>query len=366
MSERLAILTLVAVVGCQDFDYEFEGRYVVVGTDVVDRVCEGTLAELDRDVEFIDEQLGFEHPSTRIKVAVVNAVDAGEHCGRLGVSCAWTHLEGGSVFIRAQEYERGRAHELTHIRVGDEANPSSVRLFLEGIATAFQPAMCPPKHELPSADELLAAKSSRDLGDGGYYLGGELVAWLLDTYGSERVLAFMDDLRRPDLTTLRTEPEVVRALYRQHFGREFDDDIHAHMRDPDSLTPAQVGCVAPAVPREDQLLRLQAELSCDSDQVQNDFRVPGRGFVEWTLDVPEIGRYQLLDKLPADTWLAIEPCTCDLYPISLKSPEVSWGEETHVGASAELPPATYLVRWYGPYDRGAELDIEIAVTISPP
>lgn len=357
------LLLLLTLAGCELVDYEFEGRYVVVGTPLVDRVCEGTLAQLDRDVEFIDDTLGFEHPSTRIGVAVLATLEAKEGCDdHLYISCAYHWLGQGRTVIRAGSFEDARVHELTHVRVSDAANAGTVRLFLEGIAVALEYAQCEPEDgEWPSADELLAAKSSRDLGGKGYYLGGELVAWLLETHGPERVLAFMDELRRPDLTTYTTEPEAVRQLYREYFGSEFDVDLYAHLRDKSSLNPALLGCVAPNIPREGERLHLQAELACASEQVQNDFSVPGRGYVEWTLEVPETERLRLLGELPEGTWLAIVPCTCDLYPIGLRGPEVSWSGETLVGASAELEAGTYLVRWYGPYDRGSVLDLEIGL-----
>ena len=360
-SFRLAPWLLLTLAGCEPdgVAYEFEGRHVAVGTSVVDRVCEGTLAQLDRDVEFIDETLGFAHPSERIRVAVLTGVEAGESCGLLGVSCA--HYIGERTSIRAAQFERAQLHELTHVRVYAAANPGTLPLFFEGIAVALSYAGCEPEGEWPTADELLAAKSSEDILGDGYYLGGELVAWLLETQGPTRVLAFMDTLRRPDMTTRVTEPEVVRALYREHFGSELDFDLYAHLRDKTSLSPALLGCVAPSIPVEGELLHLRAELDCGSDRVQNDFRLSGRGYVEWTLEVPEDARYRLLGEVPEETWLAVVPCTCDLYPISLKKPEVSWSSDTVVGAYAELEAGTYLVRWYGPYDHGVTLDLEIGI-----
>lgn len=339
--------------------FEYEGEYVVVGTNVVEQVCAGTIDRLDHGVARIDEKLGRPQTQEWTPVAILELSDAWKLCGSRVVSCA--HMYGGqpTAVLAPHTFEGAAIHELVHARLGRRAS-GSVKLFEEGIATALAPAECRPAHvESLTATELLSTGDPLDLGRRGYYLGGELIAWLLEKHGPEKVLSFLATLQRPDALTQMSEPEFVRASYRAHFGSEIDEDLHAHLRDPDQLSPEDLGCIAPEAIREGDRVRLQANLDCDSPRVQNNFPFPDQVYIDWTLTVPETDtprRHRLLDNLPDDTWLEIRPCTCDLDDARSK---VEWTGNTKTGASAELEPGTYLIRWHGDLDGDAELDILI-------
>jgi hypothetical protein len=189
-----------------------------------------------------------------------------------------------------------------------------------------------------------------------------LVTWLLDTHGAKRVLDFLSTLTRPEAVAQTSDPEFVRASYRAHFGTELEHDIHAHIRDLEQLTPEELGCVAPVVAWQGDRIHLQADLDCSSDRVETDFRVSNRGFVDWTLvipDAPTPQRYRLLDRLPADTVLKVTRCVCDLEDVG--GERAAWDGDSNVGANIELEAGTYRLRWQGPVDDDIELDVEIEV-----
>jgi hypothetical protein len=354
--EWIAVVpTFYLVAACSLPQFEYEGEHVVVATDVVGRVCEGTIERLDRGVEHMDQQLGLPSTAERVPVAIIDHSDLYALCknGRGGCAYAWE-----LAVVVPGRFESSVLHEMAHVRVGHRRS-GSVGLFQEGIAVALSPAICRPSGELPTADELLPISSGRDLDSLGYYLGGELVAWLLETHGPEQFTSFVQTLERPEALRRSSDPEFVRASYRSHFGSELDEDLHTHLRDPKQMSPESLGCVAPQASWSGDRVRLQADLRCDSARVQNNFVLADQVYVDWTLLVPETQtprRHRLLDRIPDDTWLEIRPCTCDLDSARAR---VKWTSETGAGASVVLEPGGYLVRWRGDLDGDAELDIVI-------
>jgi hypothetical protein len=349
-------LTRVAVLGtlsaCTLPPFEYEGEHVVVTSSY--RVCSGTLESFDRAVERIDQRLGLDAADEPVRIAILDEAEA----DRLNLcdTCK-TYRNGVLVVVAPHDVESDATHEMGHARVS--TSDGTVPLFSEGIAVAVAPALCIPNGTPPTLDKLLNVQTSWQLGLHGYYAGGELVAWLLDTHGPARVLDFLDTLTRPEAATRASEPQFVRESYRAHFGTELDDDIFAHTRPLEQLTPEQLGCVAPRAPMQGDRIHLLADLDCDSHRVETDFRYSNRGFVNWTLEIPETSvprRYRLLDRLPAETELKIALCVCDLNVSGQRS---VWTEDSNVGANIDLEPGTYVVRWQGPLERGLELDIEI-------
>lgn len=359
LRHRTLVSVICLVTACSMPPFEYEGEHVVVATNVVEQVCAGTIDRLDLAVEHINEQLGWSQTDERVPVAILELSDAWKLCGSRTTACAALYREQPIAVLAPHQFEHAATHEVAHTRL--KRRPSGgVPFFGEGIAVALAPASCrPDRVEQLKATELLMTGDSLDLGARGYYLGGELVTWLLDKHGPERVLSFLATLQRPDALTQMSEPEFVRASYRAHFGSEFDDDLHAHIRDPDQIAPEDLGCVAPEARWKGSRVHLQADLDCSSTRVQNNFPFPDRVYVDWTLEIPESEtprRYRLLGNIPDDTWLEIRPCTCSLHNARR---EVEWTANTTIGASAKLGPGTYLVRWHGALDGDAELDVVI-------
>ncbi|HVH99727.1 MAG TPA: hypothetical protein VM869_13490, partial [Enhygromyxa sp.] len=217
---------------------------MVVASNVVDQVCAGTIDRLDRGVEHIDEQLGLPESDERVPVAILELSDAWRLCGRGRAACAQQRGPGSVAVLSPGAFERAAVHELAHARVGAQRS-GNVALFNEGIAVAVSPAFCAHDDELPSADELLEISTGWNLSDSGYWMGGELVTWLLEAHGPERLMSFLATLQRPEALSPSADPEFVRSSYRSHFGSEIDEDLHAHLREPGQISPEGVGCVAP-------------------------------------------------------------------------------------------------------------------------
>jgi hypothetical protein len=250
-------------------------------------------------------------------------------------------------------------HELVHARL-TQRRSGSVPMFREGLAEAIEAPGCRPK-KLPRRDpqELLLVEAA-DLQFSGRLVAGELVAWLLEAHGPAVVLDFLASLQRSEFIEHTTPPDEVRASYREHFGSEYDEDLNAHVRKLGGLPAEAFGCMGPRVSASDGRLRLESDLDCSSARVQNDFRVPGRVFVTWQLEVPTQQRYVLSTPLAADARLSIKRCGCNL---AFAEPRVSWAEDSVVGSQVELAPGRYQVRLLGPVDHG--LAVELAVEPAP-
>ena len=354
---RVWVLATAALAACSRPDFRFEGEHVVIATEVVDDVCAGTIESLDRMVDKVDEQLDLDPLTEPLRIGIWDFGESQEHGECTRHSCATFAYGQRLVGLRPYDVDVHALHELTHAQT---RRWLTVPLFTEGIAVAIAPTVCPPDGDLPALDPLLGVESRLEFRSirGSYYVGGELVTWLLATHGPERVLEFLSTLSRPEAATKFAEPEFVRASYRAHFGTELDDDIHAHIRPQEQLTPEDFGCVAPAVPMQDDRIRLQVTLDCDSTRVETDFVRPGQGYVDWLLTVPETQRYRLLDPLPPDTNLKIARCECEMEVSGERS---VWDDGSNVGSSTVLEPGAYLVRWTGPLAAGIELDIAIEV-----
>jgi hypothetical protein len=353
MRQARIFFMLGAMTSCTLPPFEYEGEHVVVASNY--KVCSGTLESFDRAVVRIDQRLGREATDDLLQIAILGEAES----DRLNLceTCR-TSRNGGLVVLAPFDVEKDAAHEMVHDRVR-AIRGGNVPLFDEGIAVAVAPSVCQPDGVPPTLDELLAVQTPWEFSPHGYHAGGELVAWLLDQHGPELFLKFHATLTRPEAATRASNPEFVRASYRAHFGTELDDDIFAHTRTPEQLTPEQLGCTAPTAPMQADRIHLQANLDCDSTRVETDFRRSNYGFVNWTLDVPETAtprRYRLLDRLPEGTSLKIVRCACDLDVAGERS---TWTGDSNVGANIELEPGTYMVRWQGPLDDGIELDVEI-------
>jgi hypothetical protein len=347
------MVALGALCGCTLPPFEYEGEHVVVASNY--EVCAGTLESFDRAVEHIDLRLGLEPAGEPLRIAILDNAES----ARLKLCDTCTAYKNGVLVVLApHDVEKDGIHEMVHARVS-RIEGNSVPLFSEGVAVAVAPALCLPNGTPPTLAALLEVQTAWDLGRHGYYAGGELIAWLLATHGSAKTLDFLRTLKRPEAATRASDEQFVRESYRAHFGTELEDDIFAHTRSPEQLTPEELGCVAPRVPWQGDRIQLTADLDCDSRRVETDFRYTNRGFVNWTLQIPEAPiprRYRLLDPLPEGTELKIAACVCNLDVAGERS---VWTGDTDVGANIQLEPGTYVVRWQGPLDHALELDIEI-------
>ncbi|WP_146158371.1 hypothetical protein [Enhygromyxa salina] len=155
------------------------------------------------------------------------------------------------VLLDYDLFERAAAHELVHARLADQP---TVPLFSEGVAEAVSPLSCTRSlsPDLVAADFRIA-KSGYDLGDivRGYYVSGELTAWLLEEFGASAFLQLYADV------DYGSSASTIATAYRRHFDREIVDDLFAHVRtqvELDALPPEHFGCLAPPPPTSDGVI----------------------------------------------------------------------------------------------------------------
>lgn len=308
-SSRLIPLVVAPLLGCSDHEPAL-GKRVAVTTEVVERVCRGTLDHLDVEIERVESELALAALAERIDLHIVE--DIGEHCG---TRRACVVQPPRRLYVAPDAYDRLIRYELVRDRIGRTAVSRTKPLFFEGLAGASAWPSCAPTEitltgepwPFPSATTVLAATSRGALDSEGRYLGGELMRWLLDVHGPEKVLTFMRAVGRYDNTGL------VRVTYTEHFTSILDTDLFAHFRPDDApISPGRSGCIAPELPRESTTARLAGTLDCDAPGVRNDFNDPGLVFMEWTLTVNpgEDGQYRLLGPLPKGVEVTLEQCAC--------------------------------------------------------
>jgi hypothetical protein len=343
-------LTLLAVVllGCAPKpevpSLDYRGERVDVGSNVVDQICAGTLVRLDREVEQIEARLDLPTQESRIGVAIVDGELIDEVCPADAGGCLFAER----VLVDHRLLDLVIAHELVHARL----DVDSIPLFNEGIATAVAPPLCPQPTPRQLAD-LIGARPGIDLITmrGAYYVAGELVAWLLDEFGPDKVIDFMRSTRRGSSTT------VIDDEYSEHFGNELDDDYLAHLRprvELDALPAEHLGCLAPIIDSSTGPVHLVADLDCDSDRVHNFFGIDGGGYVEWTLHVDQPTTFDLVGEVLFGTSLTIEACRCQAK---------MWHDKpmrpVPFHKHSTLGPGDYRLRWVGALDKGFSLDIKI-------
>jgi hypothetical protein len=346
------VVVSVLVLGC-NLDPElppldYRGERVRVGSDTVDQVCAGTLARLDREVEQIETRLDLPIQS-RLDVYVVDRDTLEGYCHFAHGGCART-LRGRPVVVVSQySFERVVAHELVHAGLAAPSAP----LFEEGIAEAGSLPSCPRSAPDVELADLLATPRNIDFAamTDSYYVAGELVAWLLQEFGTGEVLSLMRAVGT------NSSPSAIRAKYLEHFDRELEIDYLAHFRtqaDLDALAPEDFGCFAALIDPSQAPVQLLADLDCDSARVHNEFGVDGSGYVEWTLNLEHAQTLAIEGMLPPGTSLTVEECGC--LP--------KYGDYEHrlarpFGVHETLQSGSYRLRWIGALDEGLSLDVKL-------
>jgi hypothetical protein len=351
---RLLSLVVVSLLGCEPElpSLDYRGERVMVGSDKVEQVCGGTVARIDREVEQIEARLDLPIQDSRLLVYVVDHETVGLYCPGAG-NCTFFPSKGTPfVVVDHLLFERAIAHELVHARL---AAITSVPLFDEGIAQAVSPPRCPRPAADVELSEVLAAKTSSDWPDKWitYYVAGELFAWLLEEFGPGAVLSLMQSVNEG------ASPSTINAEYLQHFDRELEADILAHVRtrpDLDTLPREDFGCLAAPLDSSKGPTQLIADLDCDSKRVHNNFEVDNSGYVEWTLHLDQEQTLKLVGEVPFGTNLTIEECGC----LPTRGDE---DDEYRLARSFEpyetLQPGSYRLRWIGALDEGLSLDVEL-------
>jgi hypothetical protein len=345
---RSLLVTFTILLSCQPElelpPLEYTGERVVVGSNVVEQVCAGTLARLDREVEQIESRLDLPIGESTIGVVIVDPALVAERCPADAGGC----VSAGQVVIDHRLLDLVIAHELVHARLGI----NSIPLFVEGIATAVAPPLCPQSPPRVLAD-LFATRPGIDLNrmNGAYYVAGELVAWLLDEFGPSKVIDFMRSVPRG------SPPTIIELEYSERFGSKLADDYLAHRRtraELDDLPPGHLGCLAPAAEVSVDGVHLAAVLDCDSDRVHNFFGIDGGGYVEWTLHIDQPTTLDLVGEVPFGTSLTIEQCRC-LAKMWHDKPLRPVPFHKH----STLGPGDYRLRWVGALDDGLALDVNL-------
>jgi hypothetical protein len=333
---------------------DYEGEHAVVGTDRVERVCAGSLARIDWAIEYVDETLGKQTGGDPVPIYVLSSEDVYDRCSGDVVGGCYS---SGNVFITVGRFDDAIVHELVHARIDRTPARNSKAIFSEGIAEVIAEVRKPPSADAPrsTVDEYISAHSGHQLYDldDGYYHGGELSAWLIETHGMAKMLDFMADVRWSSGTG------KVRERYAAHFGSSIDDDLFVHTRDEQDLTRTNLICTGEEidVDPQRQRFRLEASLACDSSRVQNDWVMRNRVFVEWVVEIDEqqAGYWAPIrrggdDAIPPLTLLEIERCARE------DRDRRTWSNDSR--AAVQLEAGLYRFRWYGELDGDDELDVE--------
>lgn len=343
---------------------DYESEHALIGTDQADRVCAGTLARVDATIESVDAQLGYRTGGEPLELYVVDAETLFDYCESMPGGCVTQVGLRRVVLIRATLFDHALTHEVVHERVERTPARGSKPLFNEGIAVALGGNYWRPSEERapPEIVSLLRPRVSEELRDlpYGYYYAGELTAWLLASQGMDALLDFMAKVDQDD------SPAEVREAYERHFGASLDDALFAHAREDGDYSPANLRCTGPrlALEPDRRRLELEADLDCDSPRVETAFPVDDRVFVEWTFEIDEQDaglwgpvRFTGDDAIPERTLLEIVACRIE-DPI-----ETTWSRS--VNRRARLDPGVYRLRWSGPMDGDAVLDLALTGPCDP-
>lgn len=319
------------------------GARVEVASDVTDRICAGTVARLDAEVERIESELELAATSAPYRVWFLDPERASSICGG-DPSCA--DLRHGAV-ISADNFnvERQSARELTPLLLG-RAGLALPPFFVEGFAGAMAWPTC--TYPLVGSDvgsfiELLKESPYVAL------LAGDLVRHMLATYGTANVFDYLG------LLSANSSGHEIDVLYGAYFGTPMFNDAQAASNLGGLFDDRY--CAAPEPPPASlgpRRLALQAELDCDSPRVQTNFDRPGEGFVEWTLRSGS-GFYRIVGELPEGSRIEIADCSCGSLSSAFRELDP---------AGEELSGWPQQLRWVGPLDAALELDVEIETPCS--
>jgi hypothetical protein len=342
-----------------------QGERVWFGTDLVDEVCAGTLASLERHVVSIESELGLEEIEEPIWFWLLDDNSFAGLCSSSAAACALS----GRVYSGGFGWD-SRRHELVHARVrsqGINTHP----LFSEGIAAALdQDGGCLAFDDCAELDLdfLLQAPASRSLGIAGYTAGADLVHGMLSAQGPEAVLAFMAEVNNS------TGPDEIRATYAHHFNRNLDEDFVAYRRGPlDDFTIGQMGCVLPEAPSAGPAggVKINAAMDCESSLVVNEFSqayygISDYGVMKWSfmVEAQQAGAFELSQSLSTKTQLlSVRRCTPPGFENEQLADDGPWapgGSLETEGSTIFLGPGLHRILWQAEF--GGEFELEL----SPP
>lgn len=343
----------------------YRGEHVVVHT-AFGPACEGTLASFDREIARIDAALNLDSGSYVSEVWILDSDEMLDHCPPLAKGCT----SGGRIYLHVG-YTDSFAHEAVHSRAHPARVNAGKPLFTEGLAEALsRPACFDEDLTFAFADNYFAASHWSELGESheGYYLGGELLSWLLKNHGPEVILEFMRTIDHD------ASPTEVREVYSSFFGGSIDDDLFGHLRPLSTkYEPWERGCDLPdaALDSAGHEYVFAEILDCESPRVQNDFWQLSsfdeheRAFVEWSIVVTDAnaGYFALSGEMPPTGGVELSPCDCvwanAQHTVGVSPPPLSI-TRLRPGDEVLLPPNRYRVHWGGTF--GDVLDVKL----SPP
>lgn len=251
----LASLALVACEGGDDAAVVHGDHVDVVPSDE-DRVCAGTLDDMETSVEAFTGFLGIELQERITVYYGGSAVE--EHCPPDVGGCAWPVDTGAAVAAVPQSID----HELVHA-VRYASGIRGRRFFEEGIAiyvsavfsNGFEALGTPSPAEQRGPLQLYDA-ASKDIISDDYPTAGSFTLWMFETIGEDPSLAFFADTRYADTSD-------VEAAFTDHLGLSIAD-ADAQWRTMETVASLGDRCRgAIAVPWSPDGLIFESALDCD-------------------------------------------------------------------------------------------------------
>jgi hypothetical protein len=321
-----------APVGGPDSPVRYQTKYVDVAPSFSQSVCRGTLDELDRHVELLEQLLEIEAPA-RIRWDWVN-----EHAeGSLDSEdrCEWCN-DCNACYRGDDDIYGGLdsvLHEITHAMVIPSWGRSDV-LFNEGIAEGLEGTHVvmpywPSYRPTDYASEFPAP---------------HFVRWLLERDGPAK----LRELFAPRLGGSSTKEEVFAAV-EEVYGVSFEDLEAEYFATAAAVYPAPGLCDGLVhIPWNGDRWELRTTADCDAPHVFGPFDVdayeppeaPAPMAVVVTLDIPPaLEGIFLTGWSPSGEGARVVPCFDE--PLYDVDPEVAGSHGLHPATSTTLPPGRY-------------------------
>lgn len=286
-----------------------EGARVLLGTDLGVEICAGTVAELDQQVEDVEQFLGVTLDGWAEIYLLGDEALVAELCG--GTSrpgCYDPALDASIVREDAwrDHFQNQYAyHEVVHNIQYNTAIGWAPLIVTEGLAAALgndpcrlpEPSMGPiqPLFELPDGAALLREE---------YSLGALFVQYLWDRYSVDAFVEFLSAI------DYGAEQGQIAEAFTDACGEPLEVAFQEFEQNRPELVPNPGMCRGQLVGWHAGVWQATIQLDCASELTKNDFQFGAdQRMVTALIDVPEDGEYAVEGS--AGLRMALQSCFCE-------------------------------------------------------